>query len=101
MAKGKRYEKVVDETFVVPSDKGGGIIKFEAWTYQNEIVKYGMAYINKELFAKDNGRVIGYDNAHGYHHKHYFGQITEIDDFTSYRELVMRFKKELKEFISW
>ena len=99
MAKGKKYKKVVDEKFIVPVEKGGGIIKFEAWEYKNKIVKYNMAYINKAIFAEDNGRVLGYDNTHNYHHKHYFGEIMEIDNFTNYQELAKRFKNELKEFI--
>ncbi len=60
-----------------------------------------MVYINKNIFANDNGRVMGYDNSHDFHHKHYFGQITELDDFTNYEELVKRFKKDIKEFITW
>lgn len=28
-------------------------------------------FLNHELYQGDNGRVIGYDNAHGYHHRHY------------------------------
>ncbi len=51
------------------------------------------------IFSDDNGRVLGYDNAHNFHHKHYFGEISEVDDFTSYQDLVERFERELKEFI--
>ena len=97
----KVYVKVIDERFIVPKSKGGGIIRFEAWEYEGEIVKYNMAYINKALFCDDNGRVVGYDNSHNFHHRHYFGQIVELDDFESYEKLVRRFKKDLKEFISW
>ena len=98
MAKKKNYTKVIDEQFIVP-DKQGGIIKFEAWEYENKIVKYNMAYINKSVFPNDNGRVIGYDNSHNFHHKHYFGEIIELDDFVNYQELVKRFKNDLKEFL--
>ena len=34
----KNYTKVIDEKFIVPYDNGGGIIKFEAWEYENLIV---------------------------------------------------------------
>ena len=103
MAKSKKkiYTKVIDEKFIVPLDKGGGIIKFEAWEYENQIVKYNMAYINKSIFSNDNGRVVGYDNSHDFHHKHYFGQLVELGDFVTYQELVERFKNDLKEFIVW
>ena len=98
-SKKKNYIKVIDEQFIVPSDKGGGIVKFEAWEYENQIVKYNMLYVNKNIFSKDNGRVTGYDNSHNFHHKHYFGQITELDDFINYQELVLRFKNDIEEFI--
>ncbi len=99
--KKKKYIKVIDESFIVPYEKGGGIIKFEAWEYKNQIVKYNMAYINKSIFPNDNGRVVGYDNSHNFHHKHYFGKITELDDFSTYQSLVQRFKNDIKEFIKW
>ena len=99
MSKKKNYTKIIDEQFIVPNQQGGGIIKFEAWEYKNKIVKYNMAYINKSVFPNDNGRVIGYDNSHNFHHKHYFGEIIELDDFVNYQELVKRFKNDLKEFL--
>ncbi len=97
----KKYIKVIDETFIIPSNKGGGIIKFEAWEYENIIIKYNMVYINKNIFPNDNGRVVGYDNSHDFHHKHYFGVIHELDDFIDYRDQVQRFKNDIKEFIVW
>ena len=101
MAKNKNYTKIIDEQFIVPYKQGGGIIKFEAWEYENKIVKYNMAYINKSVFPNDNGRVIGYDNSHNFHHKHYFGETIVVDDFVNYQELVKRFKNDLKEFLKW
>lgn len=95
----KLYEKVIDEKFIVPKSNGGGLIKFEAWEFEETVVKYSMVYINRLLFCDDNGRVLGYDNAHDYHHKHYLGDIYKVDDFVSYQDLVQRFRKELKEFI--
>lgn len=83
----------------MPYKNGSGIIKFGAWSYQNKMIKYNMAYINKMIFPYDNGRVIGYDNAHNFHHKHYFGEIIDIDDFVNYQKLVLRFQNDLKEFI--
>ena len=99
MSKNKSYIKVIDEQFIVPYTQGGGIIKFEDLELENKIVKYNMVYVNKNIFPNDNGRVMGYDNSHNFHHKHYFGQITELDDFTNYQELIERFKNDIKEFI--
>lgn len=95
-----KFRKVVSEQFPINSKRGGGIIKIDAWENENgEVVKYSLAYINHLIFSGDNGRVIGYDNTHSFHHKHYFGEISEVDDFTSYQDLVDRFESEIKEFI--
>jgi hypothetical protein len=97
--KKKDYLKIIDEQFIVPADKGDGIIKFEAWEYEEKIIKYNMVYINKHIFPNDNGRVMGYDNSHDFHHRHYFGQITELDDFINYQDLVKRFRNDIREFV--
>ena len=95
-----KFKKVVSEQFPVNPKKGGGILKIEAWENdKGEIVKYSMAYINHFIFSDDNGRVLGYDNTHDFHHKHYFGEISEISNFINYEDLVKRFEKEIKEFI--
>ena len=96
----QKYIKVVDERYTLPSKKGGGIIKIEAWEdLSGKLIKYNIAYINHSISQRDNGRVFGYDNAHGYHHKHLFGEITLIDDFISYEKLIERFENEIKEYI--
>ncbi len=98
--KRQKFTKVVSEQFPINSKKGGGIIKIEAWENDSgEIVKYSMAYINHLIFAGDNGRVLGYDNTHNFHHKHYFAEIFEVTDFKSYLDLVERFEQSIKEFI--
>ena len=94
------FKKVVSEQFPINPKQGGGVLKIKAWENEKgEIVKYSMAYINHFIFAEDNGRVLGYDNTHNFHHKRYFGEISEIDDFTNYQELLDRFKNEIREFI--
>jgi hypothetical protein len=100
MAGKLKFKKVVAEQFPIKPKRGGGIVKIDAWeNNQRKVVKYSMAYINHQIFAEDNGRVLGYDNTHNYHHRHYFGEISEVENFTSYQELVKRFEKEIREFI--
>ena len=104
MRRGKKtsskYKKVVSEQFPINPKRGGGILKIEAWeNKQGEVIKYSMAYINPLIFSGDNGRVTGYDNAHGFHHKHYFGELSEVSDFSSYLNLVEHFEQEVKEFL--
>ena len=92
-----KFKKVVSEQFPVNPKRGGGILKIEAWENEKgEIVKYSMAYINHLIFSDDNGRVLGYDNTHDFHHKHYFGEISEVSDFINYQNLVDRLKKKLR-----
>ncbi len=95
-----RIIKVVDERYNLPKKHGGGIIKIEAWqATDNTVVKYNIAYINHRLYQGDNGRVIGYDNAHDVHHKHFFGSILPVNDFINYEDIVNRFENEIKAYI--
>jgi len=96
----QRFTKIISDRFSVPKRRGGGIVKIEVWENEDgAVVKYSFAYINHMLCSKDNGRVIGYDNTHNYHHKHYFGDIFPVDDFTDYESLLNQFEEEIKEFI--
>jgi hypothetical protein len=98
----QKYQKIVNEKFYVARKNGGGLVRSEAWEDQKgKIVKYSLAYINPLIFAGDNCRVLGYDNTHQYHHRHFMGEITPVDDFKSYYELVKRFEEDIKEFIKW
>jgi hypothetical protein len=44
----------------------------------------------------DNCRVIGYDNCHGYHHRHYMGKEENIE-FTSYEDIQNQFEIAWRE----
>jgi hypothetical protein len=100
-AKSKQtFKKIVSEQFFISPKKGGGIIKIDVWeNHLGEVVKYSMAYINHLIYSGDNGRVLGYDNTHAHHHRHFMGEISDVDDFTTYFDIVQRFENELKEFI--
>ena len=60
------------------------------------MAKYSLAYVNPWIYAADNGRVLGYDNTHNYHHRHFMGKVEKIE-FHSYEALVTRFESELYE----
>ena len=51
--------------------------------------------MNPHLFQGDNGRVLGYDNAHGYHHKHFRGVVTPMD-YESFEDIEIQFQKEFE-----
>lgn len=82
----------------------GGVIRYEMWTddQTNALIRYNMAYINHHLFSRDNGRVVGFDNAHDYpgfashHHYHWFGRVFENEKFVSFDDTLQRFQRYLK-----
>ena len=97
MKKTGRLRKVVDETTQVRCALGKGIIREEVWQdSRGGVVKYNLAFINHALCAKDNGRVVGYDNSHGAHHRHFAGA-EETVAFASYERLLERFLNEVRE----
>lgn len=71
--------KIVDDTNRIPNKRGNGILRREVWVDRSgKVTRYNLAYINALVHSGDNGRVVGYDNAHGYHHKHYLGVVTPV-----------------------
>jgi hypothetical protein len=60
---------------------------------RGRVVRYNLAYINHLIHAGDNGRVLGYDSAHGHHHRHYRGKVTTIR-FESFEQVEARFQRE-------
>jgi hypothetical protein len=44
----------------------------------------------------DNGRVLGYDNSHDHHHRHFMGNL-ESFEFSGYEALATRFYSEVRE----
>jgi hypothetical protein len=60
------------------------------------VTKYNLAYINHIVCQVDNGRVLGYDNSHDNHHRHFMGQV-EAFDFVDYESLANRFREEVFE----
>lgn len=90
-------KKIFDKHYDIPRKRGNGQVRKEAWADQHGIVtRYNLAFINHRLFHRDNGRVLGYDNAHGPHHRHYFGEIEPID-YTTFEDIEAQFERELAE----
>ncbi len=90
------------ERFELSAKSGGGIFQYEVWGYQENgktiVTRYNPAYINPAIFAGDNGRVLGYDNAHGYHHRHYMGSV-EPFEFESYVSVLNKFQEEWQDLM--
>jgi len=86
-------KKIIDESHVISTKKGNGILRREVWVNGEGLVtRYNLAYINLRLFSGDNGRVIGFDNAHDFHHRHYFGKVEAVI-FTSFAEIEVLFEQ--------
>ena len=70
------------------------MLRREIWVdRQGKVARYNLAYVNHLLHPGDNGRVLGYDSAHGSHHRHYKGKIAAVK-FESFEQLEGRFQKE-------
>ena len=90
--------KVVDEEFMVRC-KSGSTGVFREEVFQDDsgaVVKYNLAFIHFGLCTADHGRVLGYDNAHGYHERHCMGQSAEVA-YIDYKHTFDRFMKELED----
>ena len=95
--KSRKSERIIeDESFTLQKSKGNGILRRQIWVDNDDkVTRYSLTYINHHLHSGDNGRVLGYDNAHGYHHKHYMGKVEPID-FVSFTEIEERFQQEFE-----
>ena len=92
--------KVVDEVSRVRCASGPGVIREEVWQDATGYVsRYNLAFINHFMMREDNGRVLGYDNGHGYHHRHFKGVVEpfEYEDFAVLRERFIREVLELRK----
>jgi|WetSurMetagenome_2_1015567.scaffolds.fasta_scaffold07685_3 hypothetical protein len=63
-------------------DKKQGILiqRIIVTNLQGKIEYYSLAYIDPTISTQDNGRILGYDDSHNYHRKHWFGTV-EIVEF--------------------
>ena len=95
MAPKSRVVKTADEEASISCLVGRGKLREEVWQDSTgKVVRYNLAFINHFMYRGDNGRVLGYDVAHGYHHRHFMGEVEEID-FPGYKELSERFFREV------
>jgi hypothetical protein len=71
------------------------LLKEEFWQdASGQVTRYSLAYIDPLIFPGDNGRVLGYDNAHGLHHRHFMG-VEGVYEFTSYEKVLAKFEAEV------
>ena len=102
MAKPSKEALLEQERFELRPKSGGGLLSYEVWGYLEKgktvVTRYNLAYINHSICHVDNGRVLGFDNAHDYHHRHCMGEIS-AEVFISYEATLERFQEEWLEIV--
>ena len=92
-------KKIRDDRHIIPNKRGNGQLRREAWADQEgNITRYNLAYINHRLYPGDNGRVLGFDNRHGHHHRHFMGKAEPIE-FVSFEDVENQFDREWSSLI--
>jgi len=103
MAKAPKEILLEQERFELKPKSGGGLLNYEVWGYVGKgrtvVTRYNLAYINHAIHQGDNGRVLGFDNAHGYHHRHCLGEVEAVE-FVSYEATQERFQQEWLEIVN-
>lgn len=88
--------KTIDDETLVTCASGTGLIREEVWVDGSGAVgRYNLAFINHFMTRKDYGRVLGYDNAHGVPHRHFYG-VVETMQAERYDAILERFLGEVK-----
>src|ERR1700733_5551828 len=96
MGRTGRLHKDTDYETVFWCAGGVGILREEVWVNaEGEVVRYNLAFLLPHLFSRDNGRVLGFDNAHGVDERHFMGKVTEIE-FDNYDSTSSRFYREVE-----
>lgn len=101
--KAKSVEVLLEqERFELKAKSGGGVLSYEVRGFQDRgktvVTRYNLAYINHALCAVDHGRVLGYDNAHDYHHRHFMGNVSPVE-FVSYEDTLEKFQLEWQSLL--
>ena len=103
MPKNRTEILLEQERFELKPKTGGGLLNYVVWGYREKgktiVTRYALAYINDTICQVDNGRVLGFDNAHGSHHRHYMGSVEAVK-YVSYEATLERFQREWVELIS-
>lgn len=93
-----KSQKVLDVSTRLSKKRGNGILRREVWVDgKGKVIRYNLAYINHNIFRGDNGRVVGYDNSHGVHHRHYKGKVETVE-FHSFENIEERFEADWTVF---
>ncbi len=94
MGQSSRLRKETDYETQFRCAGGIGILREEVWVDEtDEVVRYNLAFLLPHCSGVDNGRILGYDNAHGVHERHFMGK-ADIAEFEDYVMTASRFYRE-------
>jgi hypothetical protein len=94
--KRRQDQSVRVEVHQLKGRRKGALIKEEVWYEKGQVSFFNLAYINLKISHTDHGRVLGFDNSHGYIHRHYLGKMEPVD-LDSYEAVYRRFIQELHQ----
>jgi hypothetical protein len=79
--------------------KGGVVVRIQTdYSRGGRLLRHSLALIDTHRTGLDSGRVLGYDNAHGQHQRHYDGKAETIE-FESYESIEKRFEAEVRAYL--
>lgn len=94
MASTARLRKDTDYETRFRCAGGIGILREEVWVdHHGTVIRYNLAFLLPHRFQADNGRILGFDNAHNIHERHFMGNAKRVS-FTSYATTARRFFRE-------
>lgn len=97
MGRTNRPRKITDYETVFWFAGGTGVLREELWVdEEGRAVRYNLAFIAPHLSRIDNGRILGYDNAHGVHERHWMGR-AEAAAYHGFPATARRFYREVDE----
>ena len=106
MVRGKRVsEDEIDparstrDEFYPKGPKGGLAVRVQTdYSRNGRLLRYSLALIDTRRTGVDSGRIVGYDNVHGYHHRHCYGKVQSLE-FESYESIAKRFEAEVRQYL--
>jgi hypothetical protein len=79
---------------------GGVVVRIQTDdSLGGRLLRYSLTLIDTHRSGIDSGRMLGYDNAHGHHHRHCEGKLETVE-FESYEGIEKRFEAEVREYLA-
>ena len=92
-----RFIKIVDETHEISKRRGNGKLRRELWVdADGKVVRFNLAFINREIHRGDNGRVLGYDSQHGVWHRH--REVSPVEE-SNFDKIEAAFEAEVGRYL--